>query len=197
MSLLLLIPYSPSLNLSVGSRHGSPRDLHRPTCELVSVSTSSLLSDTTSHPFLSKTAGRLSAYPSSHAFSPCVATSSPLADPMPSLALLCPPVTTLANSELSYRVNGGKAGLSLLQPIPSAEVRSRPCNGPSYLVRAGRTPSPLTWLPDFPVSDTTIPFLCLGTLITPAINLSFLELFLLLSPTHQAQEQSSAFSSPN
>lgn len=121
----------------------------------------------------------------------------PLADPMPSLALLCPPVTTLANSELSYRVNGGKAGLSLLQPIPSAEVRSRPCNGPSYLVRAGRTPSPLTWLPDFPVSDTTIPFLCLGTLITPAINLSFLELFLLLSPTHQAQEQSSAFSSPN
>lgn len=116
---------------------------------------------------------------------------------MPSPVLFCPPVTILANSELSYRVNGGKAGLSLLQPIPSAEVRSQPCNGPSNLVRAGKTSSPLTWLPDSPVSDTTIPFLCWGILITPAINLSFLELFLLLSPTHQAQEQSSACSFPN
>lgn len=180
----------------MGSRHGSLRDLHKPTCDLSRSPPSSLVSDTISHPFLLETAGSLSATPSSHASSP------PWPRPLLWLTLMddnsprtrCPahccsvhPWPSRPTPNYSYHAHAGNAGISLLQSIPSAKVLRPPCNGPSNLVRAGRTSSRLTWPPDCLVSDTTIPSLHLATITTPAVNLSFAGPLFFLSPTHQAQ----------
>lgn len=160
------------------------------------VSTSSLVSDTISHPSFSKLlAGSL---PPPLAMPPlllghvlCFGSPwwmkilpQPYAQPTAVLSTCDNPGQSRTTA---YHAHAGNAGISLLQRIPSAKVLRPPCNGPSNLVRAGRTSSRLTWPPDCLVSDTTIPSLHLATITTPAVNLSFMGPLFFLSPMHQAE----------
>lgn len=112
VSLLLIIPYRrPSIFSSQWAANMALWEISTglPMTLSLSPSSSSLVSDTISHPFLLETAGWFSATPCSHASSPCLATSSALAgsdgwsfsqDPMPSPQLFCPLVTIPANPKL-------------------------------------------------------------------------------------------------